>query len=418
MIGHTGNHPPRSPSSAAIVGASTIVVSKHDGPRRTPLQLQVVAARDALEQAGVGRQDIGILLTARAPQAYEVRQFNMRMLNELKIVPTFTSEVTAHGAGALGMVQFASILVSAGMAEYALCTCGTADAMWLDPVSTNASVEADPQFEGPYSPTTPALYAQIARRYMHETGATREQFARAAVENRKWALAHPQAAMHDAGELTIADVLSARPIATPFTLLDCAPWYPGGIASAVVVTSSARAARHSGETTYILGFGQCDTHEWLTERLELSDLEPPFDVPSLTRTGARVAARQSYEMAGLGPGDIDLVQTSAPFSALLPLMLEELGFTSAGHGGLFVEAGGVDFDGGLPFNTSGGYLSFGQSAQGLYLATECIEQLHRRAKGRQVTDAEVALVHGHGGPLACHSVMILGRSPSEPTSAS
>lgn len=94
------------------------------------------------------------------------------------------------------------------------------------------------------------------------------------------------------------------------------------------------------------------------------------------------------------------------------MMIEQLVFCPRGEAGRFVESGGIDCEGGLPFNTSGGYLSFGQSSQGLYLAEECIAQLRGKAPGKQVPDARFAMVHGHGGPAACHSVVILGRDPA------
>ncbi len=84
-----------------------------------------------------------------------------------------------------------------------------------------------------------------------------------------------------------------------------------------------------------------------------------------------------------------------------------MAIASQGEAGRFVESGGIDYDGGRPFNTSGGYLSFGQSAQGQYLLMESIDQLRGKAIGKQVPNARVALVHGHGGPMACHTVVLL-----------
>lgn len=167
----------------------------------------------------------------------------------------------------------------------------------------------------------------------------------------------------------------------------------------MVVTRAdiARAARP--DPIFIQGFGQCSTHEWLTERLSLDGVDPDLGPPSLTRTGAMIAARDAFRLAGLAPSDIDVAQTSAPFSFLTMMILEQFGFCPLGEGGRFVESGGIDFDGGPPFNTSGGYLSFGQSSQGLYLAIECIEQLRGQARGRQVKDPRLARVHGHGAPM-------------------
>lgn len=398
--------------ATAIVGSGIVVAKRSDPRRRTPLELQVQAARLAFDDAKVTRKQIGGVLTGRAPRSYDVRQLNMRVLNELKVAPVFTSEMTSHGGGALGALQLASLMVNSGVVDYVLCTCGNCDHLWIDSVKTNATTEADPQFEAQYGPITPSLYAQFARRYMHETGATSRQFAKAAVESRKWAVHHPDATMGSKGEISIEDVLNSRMIASPLHLLDCAPWYPGGNVTAMVVTRAEIAERHRPDPIYMLGYGQCNTHEWLTDRLGLRGVEPAEKGPNLTRTGAIVAARNAYEMAGLEPGDLDLAQTSAPFSFLIPMMLEAFRFCPEGEGGRFVEAGGIDFDGGFPFNTSGGYLSYGQNGQGLYLLQECIEQFRGLAKGHPVPNAHRALVHGHGGPLGCHSVLIVGSSPN------
>jgi len=143
------------------------------------------------------------------------------------------------------------------------------------------------------------------------------------------------------------------------------------------------------------------------------DVDPVGPEPNLTNTGCAVAARQAYEMSGLKPKDMHIVETSAPFSFVNLMMLEELGFCKKGEGGAYVMDGKVDFDGGLPFNTMGGYLSFGQMAQGLYNLHEVVDQMWGRAEGRQVENASVGLVHGHGGILASHSVMIVSRERAQ-----
>jgi acetyl-CoA acetyltransferase len=396
-------------SKIAIVGIGRAIAQRTD-ERKTPLQLGAAAAFAAMRDAGIERKDVGALFTGRAPQAYMVLQYNQALLNELKIGPTFNSEVTPHGAGAIGTLQLAAVALHAGVVDYALCVTNEASGLWMDQVGSNAGWEGDLQFEAPYGATTPSLYAQFACRYMHEYGVTPEMCARVAVENRRWALDHPHAAMRHKGPITVADVLSSRMIASPLRLLDCAVWYPGGIATAMVLTRDDLAKSKHREATWIAGFGQCTTHEWVGERLGGFGYAPMEDGPDLIRTGASVAAKQSYAMSGLTPKDIDLVQTSAPFSFANLMVLEELGFCGR-EGGEFVASGGVNYDGGLSFNTNGGYLSFGQVAQGLYNLHETIDQLWGRAEGRQVADAEIGMVHGHGGPLAAHSVIIVAKEP-------
>ena len=399
--------------STAIVGIGRAMAHKGDGERKTPLQLGAVAAVQAMRNAGIARKDVGALFTGRTPQAYMVLQYNQALLNELKIGPTFNSEVTAHGGGALGTLQLAALALDAGVIDYALCVTNEASGIWMDQVGSNAAWEGDLQFEAPYGVSTPSLYAQFACRYMHEYGITAAMSARVAVENRRWALDHPYAAMRHKGPITVADVLASRMVATPLRMLDCAVWYPGGIATAMVLTRAEVARARHEKPTLMAGFGQCSTHEWVGERMGGWGYAPLEAGPDLIRTGAQVAARQAYAMAGLKPQDIDVVQSSAPFSFANLMMLEELGFCAAGEGGAFVESGGIDYEGGLPFNTMGGYLSFGQVAQGLYNLHETIDQLWGRAEGRQVANADIGLVHGHGGPLACHSVVIVSKEPTQ-----
>jgi len=396
-------------SRVAIVGIGRALAVKSDGVPRTPLQLGARAAVEALRTAGIKRSDVGALFTGRTPQSYMVLQYNQSLMNELKIGPTFNSEMTAHGAGALGGLQIAALALDEGVIDYALVVTNEASGLWMDQVGSNASWEGDLQFEAPYGSTTPSLYAQFACRYMHEYGITPEMCARSAVENRRWALDHPHAAMRGKGPITVEDVVNSRMIASPLHLLDCAVWYPGGIATAIVLTRADIAYEKHEEVTYLSGFGQCSTHEWVGERMGGWGYEPLSEGPDLVSTGASVAAKQAYAMAGISAGDIDVAQTSAPFSFANLMLLEDLGFCRRGEGGAFVASGGIDYDGGLPFNTNGGYLSFGQVAQGLYNLTETIDQLWGRAEGRQVKDPKVGLVHGHGGVLACHAVVIVSR---------
>ena len=396
--------------SCAIAGITRAIGLKSDIKKKTPLQLVVEACGELFRTTGIDRTKIGALFTGRMPRSYFTLQYSQSVLNELKIAPMISTEVTSHGGGALGTIELAALAVNSGLVDYALCVTGEASPIWIDMIGGSANWEADLQFEAPYGPTTPSLYAQSACRYMHEYGITHEQMAKVAVENRKWALHHPYAAMNKKGEISIDDVINSPMIASPLHLLDCAPWFPGGIASAALVTRSELAKDICKNPTYIAGFGQWNTHEWVGERMGTWNVEPMKNGPSMVRTGAKVAADNAYSMAGIGPKDIDIAETSVPFTFANLLMLEELGFCGEGEGGRFVELGGVDFKGGLPFNTTGGYLSFGQSGQGLYLLKEIIDQIMGQAEGKQVEGVENGLVHGHGGPLGCHSVMIVSKN--------
>lgn len=397
-------------TKAAITAVATDAIYFDDvrgaGDRRiTALNLQARVCRQAMDKAGITREQVGALFTGRPPMDYTALQWNMRLINELKIVPSYSSEVTVHGAGVMGTLHYAAWAVMSGQIDYAICCSGSVGPLWTDLKVISNSLDADLQFEAPYGTFTPILNALWAQRYMHEFDITETDMARVAVENRKWAMHHPDAAMRRFGELTIEDVLNSRPIASPLKLLDCSAWYKGGFGTAIVLTRSDNVDQ-AQNPIYLQGFGQCVTHEWVTERLEVEGIAPWVDT-NLVTTGAKRASEDAYRMAGWSPADVDVVETSAPFTYMNLMMLEDFGFCEKGSAGEFVREGGIDFDGGLPFNTNGGYLSFGQAANGMHMAVEAIEQLQGRAQGYQVADAERALVHFHGGAQSAHSITLL-----------
>lgn len=390
-------------NAAAVIGLGTKLVTQND-PKINSLQLQLYACLDAIKAAGIDRRQIGAVFTCRAPMGYTALQFNLRIVQELKIVPTLTSEITVHGAGVLATLAHAAMAVQTGVVDYALCCSGCTGHQWTDLVKVNASIESDLQFEAPYGPTTPSLYAQWAQRYMYEFDIKPEDLAIIAVENRRWALDHPGAAMRSKGPITVQDVVNSRMLASPIHLLDSSTWFKGGFGTAVVIARADNASKDH-RPIYISGFGEGTTHEWLTDRMHLTGVEPSM-TPNLTTLGVKVAAERAYAMAGLTARDIDIAETSVPFTFANMMVLEDLGFCKKGEGKDFVRGGGISYDHGLPFNTNGGYLSFGQAPHGMHMAAEALEQLRGEAKGKQVKNAKRALAHFHGGPLATHAVMI------------
>lgn len=376
---------------------------------KSPMQLAVEASVSALENASLDRTDVDAVLTGRRPWADLRPQWNNLFASYMNIPTKFSTEVTTHGAGVNAMFKYALIAINSGIVDTVLCLQSDAVPLFTDPTEQTAEMDADPEWEYPYGPIMPALYAQAARRHIHEYGTTREQLARPAVEARKWGTRHPKATMSNRGEITVEDVISSRPIAEPLNLLDCAPWGPGGTGGAFVVTRADRAEELSNTPIYVRGVGEYNTHEYFIDRLALRDKPPSNGGPTLTTTGASIAAQQAYEMAGMSPDDMDIVEPSTNFTSTALLVLEDLGFCEKGKAGEFVENGGIDFDGGLPFNTNGGWLSFGQPGISCVMdpIVEAIRQVRGEALGVQVSGAETALTHGIGGPMACNSVSIL-----------
>lgn len=386
---------------------------------KTPMELAVQSAVAAAEDASIDLADVDAVLTGRPPLANRAPggprrtpvgiQWNNVVASYLNIPTKHSTGVTTHGAGTIAMLKHAQAAIEADYVDTVLCVQSDAAPLFVDAFGDIPEGDAQPEFELPYGPVMPALYAMWASRHMTEYGTTHEQFAKISVESRKWGVRHPEAWANGRGEITVEDVIDSRKIASPLHLLDCAPW-SGGAGGAVIVTEADRAEELHEKPVHIRGVGEYNTHEKMIDRLSLRNRPPNEDGPNLTVTGAKEASRQAYEMADMGPEDMDVVEPCTNFSHIGLLLLEDFGFCEKGEGGEFVENGGIDFDGGLPFNTNGGWLSFGQTAQGVMdMNIEGIRQIRREALGAQVEDAETALVHGIGGPTACHAVAVLSR---------
>ena len=132
-------------NNAAVIGLGTKITTRDD-PKINSLQLQLAACSDAIKAAGIDRHQIGAVFTCRAPMGYTSMQFNLRVVQELKIVPSLTSEITVHGAGVLGTLAHAAMAVNSGVVDYALCCSGCTGPIWTDLVKVNASIEAVPMF--------------------------------------------------------------------------------------------------------------------------------------------------------------------------------------------------------------------------------------------------------------------------------
>jgi acetyl-CoA acetyltransferase len=249
-------------------------------------------------------------------------------------------------------------------------------------------------YEAPYEPRYPvSAYALAASRHMHEYGTAREQLAEVAVAAREWAKLNPKAFMRD--DLSVEDVIVSRMVSSPLSVLDCCLVTDGG--GAALVTSAERARDLAKPPVYLLGVGETHWHRNISQ------------MPVLTTSAAAESGPRAYEMAGLGPSDMDVVMLYDAFTINTVLFLEDLGFCEKGEGGPFVSGGRIMPGGELAVNTNGGGLSYNHPGMyGLLLIVEAVRQLRGECSERQVADANAALVHGNGGVLSSQVTAILG----------
>jgi acetyl-CoA acetyltransferase len=398
---------------AAIVGYGDAYADPEAAA--TPIALASTATINALADAGLRRDDIDGLFTGRTPFGDYRPQWNNIFAAHMKIFPRHASEITVHGAGVNTMIKHAVIAVLTGAADNVLCVQSDGGKAYSDLKSDIPNVDADPRFELPYGPTMASYYAMFARRYMHEYGVTERDLARVAASHQEWAAEHPNAERHWRGRLSVEDILASDMIAAPLRRLMCAPWRNAGTAGAFIVTTAERARALQQRPLYVLGVGESSTNEYVIDRMSLRD-RPAFlgKLPNLTTTSAVEVGRQAFEMAGLQPSDMHVVESGSNFPHMSLMMLEDLGFTPKGEAAAFVNAGHADPGGKLPYNTNGGYLGFGQAGISCVMDSiiELIRQLRGEALGRQVPDAEVGMVHGMGGPLSCHAAAIFSVNPN------
>jgi len=145
--------------------------------------------------------------------------------------------------------------------------------------------------------------------------------------------------------IPLADYHRARPIVEPFNMLDCSLNTDG--AGAVVVTRAERARDLRRHPVLITGFGQ------------KNNLRGWFHDDHMVTLGGVESARAAFQMAGIGPEDVDLAQIYDCFTYIVLATLEDYGFCKKGEGGPFAASGALELDGTLPTNTSGGQLSEG-----------------------------------------------------------
>ena len=227
--------------------------------------------------------------------------------------------------------------------------------------------------------------ALTCRRHMALYGTTKEQLGWLAISSRRHAALNPLAVYRD--PMTMDDYLSARPVSSPFGLLDCDVPVDGSIA--VVVSNASHAGNGQSPAVRFEAIGGSDAlGGWFHRE----------DFPAM---GSVNAAAEMWGRTNLRPADVDVAELYDGFTFLTFAWLEALGLCGVGEAGPFVEgAARIALDGELPLNTYGGQLSAGRM-HGYWVLHEACVQLRKQGGERQVArDPSVAVVANGGGPIA------------------
>ena len=287
-------------------------------------------------------------------------------------------------------------------------------------VTDALATASDNLFEYPVGATFPGLYAAIGSAHFHKFGTTHDDLKRIAIKNHENGSENPFAQMQqslkeimnrkikkleDQGrdipewkdEMDFLNSSSNPMIASPLRLFDCSLVTDG---AACVFLAAENVAKNFTDTPiWITGTGQGSAALSLHDRNEITGF-----------VAAREAAKQAYEMSGLGPKDIQIAEVHDCFTIAELIALEDLGFYEKGKASEAIKNGETKRDGAQPINTSGGLKSKGHpvGATGVAMAVETFKQMRGIAeRNRQVNiDVERALTHNLGGSGATCVVTI------------
>lgn len=303
------------------------------------------------------------------------------LTQHLGLSPRWLDQLPLGGASGVAALRRAARAVQAGDANVVACVAG--DTNHVDSfrrLLTNFSRSAQDAVY-PYGAGGPtASFALLTDHYMRLYGATREDFGRLAVAQRENARSFPHALMRT--PMSLEDYLAARPISDPIHLFDCV--MPCAGAEAFLVMREDIASNLGLRVARVLS--TIERHNAFAQ----DDIQ--------MRGGWAVDATELWSMAGIGPSDLDLIQTYDDYPVISMMQFEDLGLCAKGEGPAFVRAHNFTNDGDLPHNTSGGQLSVGQAgAAGGHLGmVEALRQITGQALGVQVKAARTALVSGFG----------------------
>jgi len=370
-------------SDVYILGVDMIKFGRF--PDRSVPNIGAEAALMALDDAGLTIEDMEALYCGNLGQSSGM--VGQRILQE--IGQTGIPVVNCANACATGATAFREAWTSIKAGLYDVVLAVGVEQMGKGLLGGTGAGKGIPKEGLLGSGTMPAVFAEAGMEHSRHYGTTFEQFAKISVKNHHHSTMNPKA-MYQI-ETPLDDVMNAEMISYPNTKLMCSVNVDG---SAAAVLVSEKKAKELGMKRAVKVRASVITSDPYQER----DLVMP-DVNTCTRK----AAKEAYEMAGIGPEDIDLVELHDCFATAEMLHYENLGLCGDGEAGRMIDEGEVELGGRVPVNVSGGLLSKGHplGATGIANIYEVSTHLRGEAGERQVEGAKLGLTHVIGLGSAC-----------------
>lgn len=381
----------------AIVGIGATEFSKRSG--RSTLRLAAECCAAAIADAGLAPRQIDGMVTFTVEENHEIDVARSLGIPEL----THFSRIHHSGGAACGTLHQAAMAVDSGACDYALVyrafnerseTRFGVGVQGIGAAPTPTAVDFG--WSSPFGLLTPASWvAMFARRYMHEYGATSEDFGRVAVADRRHAATNPAAFFHGR-PITLEEHQQSRWIVKPLHLLDCCQESDGGVALVVTTLERARDLPRPPAVIVSAVQGVAEDQHMMKSYYRAS-------ITGIPEMG--VCARQLWEESGLRPADVQTAVIYDHFTPLVLPQLEELGFCGRGEAKDFIRDGAIELGGRLPINPNGGQLGEAY-IHGMNGIAEAVRQVRGTAVNQVPGVEHVLVTAGTGVPT---SAAILGR---------
>lgn len=372
-----------------------------DSPK-TEVEMFAEAAMDAITESNLKPKDIQAINCGNGLGDFSEGQIMVHsyIADDIGCFNVPATRFEGACASATIAIRDAAMWVASGYYDIVLVG-GTekATAMGTPLATRTFAMGTDSRYESPTGITFPAFFALLTHLYSSKYNVPldklKEQMAMVSVQSHQYGLKNAHAQFKK--EITVEKVLSSFMVASPLQLLDCCPFSDG--AAALVIASEDVAKKLTDKPVYIVGTGQASSGK-MSSQYEY-----------LPRIKAReVSVKQAYDMAALGPEDIDVCELHDCFSIASIIAAESLGFAENGMAGELWEEGETKLGGKIPINISGGLKSKGHpiGATGASQTYEIVKQLRGELvdEGRQVEGAKVGLVDTLGGDgIICNLIL-------------
>lgn len=250
----------------------------------------------------------------------------------------------------------------------------------------------------------PLEFSLRASRHMAEYGTTHEQLAKVSVKSHKNGAMNPYAMYQK--EMSLDQILNSKMVCYPLRLLEFAA--PGEGAGAAILCSEEIAKKYNRSRAVKVAAACIGVAQYGTSRCGGGIGGMGQSAKIHNEEVATKLSRQAYEISGLGPKDLDLVELQDTDSSSEIILYEQFGLCELGEGGRMVDEGRTEIGGDIPVNPSGGLLSCSEptGASALRQLAELTWQIRGEAGRRQVSNAKVGLAQASGAGGNC-TVIIL-----------